>query len=88
MYNHLVSDGIYQETFDTISGLIAQEVSKTSTAKNSAIAMAASKEFLIIVPYSQRSWTQEDALGPGIGGCPRQIWVPKFPKSAEHDIII
>jgi hypothetical protein len=29
-----------------ISGLIAQEVSKTPTAKNSTIAMAASKEFL------------------------------------------
>jgi hypothetical protein len=39
MHNHL-------ETLDTISGLIAQEVSKTPTAKNSTIAMATSKEFL------------------------------------------
>jgi hypothetical protein len=46
MHNHPVSDGICRETFDMISGLIAQEVSKTPTAKNSAIAMAASKEFL------------------------------------------
>jgi hypothetical protein len=46
MHNHPVSDGICRETLDTISGLIAQEVSKTPTAKNSAIAMAASKEFL------------------------------------------
>jgi hypothetical protein len=46
MHNHPVSDGIYRETLDTISGLIAQEVSKTPTTKNSAIAMAASKEFL------------------------------------------
>jgi hypothetical protein len=46
MHNHLVSDGICQETIDTISSLVAQEVSKTLTAKNSAIAMAASKEFL------------------------------------------
>jgi hypothetical protein len=46
MHNHPVSDGIYRETLDSISGLIAQEVSKTPTAKNSAIAMAASKEFL------------------------------------------
>jgi hypothetical protein len=46
MHNHLVSAGICQDTLDTISGLIAQEVSKTPTAKNSAIAMAASKEFL------------------------------------------
>jgi hypothetical protein len=46
MYNHPVSHGICQETLDTISGLIAQEVSKTPTTKNSAIAMATSKEFL------------------------------------------
>jgi hypothetical protein len=46
MHNHPISDGICRETLDTISGLIAQEVSKTPTAKNFAIAMAASKEFL------------------------------------------
>jgi hypothetical protein len=46
MHNHPVSNGIFRETLGTISGLIAQEVSKTPTAKNSAIAMAASKEFL------------------------------------------
>jgi hypothetical protein len=46
MHNHPISDSIYRETLDTISGLIAQEVSKTPTAKNSAIAMAASKEVL------------------------------------------
>jgi ATP-dependent protease Clp ATPase subunit len=46
MYNHPISDSICQETLDIISGLIAQEVSKTPTAKNSAITMAASKEFL------------------------------------------
>jgi hypothetical protein len=46
MHNHPVSDGVCRETIDTISSLVAQEVSKTPTAKNSAIAMAASKEFL------------------------------------------
>jgi hypothetical protein len=46
MHNHPVSDGICRETLDTISGLIAQEVSKTPIAKNSAITMATSKEFL------------------------------------------
>jgi hypothetical protein len=46
MHNHPVSDGICQETLDTISRLIAQEVSKTPTTKNSNITMAASKEFL------------------------------------------
>ena len=46
MHNHPVSDGIYRETLDTISSLITHEVSKPSTAKNSAIAMVASKEFL------------------------------------------
>jgi hypothetical protein len=46
MHNHPISDGICQETLDTIFGLIAQEESKTPTAKNSAITMAASKEFL------------------------------------------
>jgi hypothetical protein len=46
MHNHPVSNGICRETLDTISSLIAQEVSKTPTAKNSAIAMAANKEFL------------------------------------------
>jgi hypothetical protein len=46
MHNHPISDGVCQETLETISGLIAQEVSKTPTAKNSVIAMAACKEFL------------------------------------------
>ena len=46
MHNHPIFDGICQETLDTISGLIAQEVSKTPTAKNSTNAMATSKEFL------------------------------------------
>jgi hypothetical protein len=32
MCNHPVSDGICRETLDTISGLIAHEVSKTFTA--------------------------------------------------------
>jgi hypothetical protein len=46
MHNHPVSDGICRENLDTISGLIAQEVSKTPTTKNSTIALATSKEFL------------------------------------------
>jgi hypothetical protein len=46
MHNHPVFDGICRETLDTISGLIAQEVSKTPTAKNSTITVAAGKEFL------------------------------------------
>jgi hypothetical protein len=37
MHNHLVSNGIYRETLDTISGQVAQEVSKTPSAKNPAI---------------------------------------------------
>ena len=46
MHNHPVFDGIYQETLDSISGLIANKVSMTLTAKNPAIALVASKEFL------------------------------------------
>ena len=46
MQNHPISNGICREILDTISDLIVHEVSKTPTAKNSAIAMAASKEFL------------------------------------------
>jgi hypothetical protein len=46
MHYHLVSDGICYQTLDTTSGLIAQKVSKTPTAKNSAIALAARKDFL------------------------------------------
>jgi hypothetical protein len=46
MHNHPASDGVCREIIDTISSLVAQEVSKTPSAKNSAIAMAASKEFL------------------------------------------
>ena len=65
MHNHLVSDGICQETLDTISGLIAREVSRTPFAKNFAITMAASKEFLdkYLIHTSPRSkkmlWGQE-----------------------------
>jgi hypothetical protein len=40
MHNHLVFDGICRQTLDTIFGLIAQEISKTPTAKNFAIALA------------------------------------------------
>jgi hypothetical protein len=46
MHNHLVFDGTCRETFDTIFGLIAHEVSKIPRAKNSTIAVAASKELL------------------------------------------
>jgi hypothetical protein len=46
MHNHPVSDSICLEILDTISGLVAQDDSKTPTAKNSPITMAASKEFL------------------------------------------
>jgi hypothetical protein len=46
MYKHLVSDGICQETIDTIFDLIGQEVLKTSTAKISTIVLAVNKEFL------------------------------------------
>jgi hypothetical protein len=46
MHNHPIFDGIYRGTFDTIFGLIAQEVFKTPIAKNFAIKLAASKEFL------------------------------------------
>ena len=46
MQNHLVSNGICQETLDTISRLIAPKLSKTPAAKNSTIAMVANKEFL------------------------------------------
>jgi hypothetical protein len=46
MHDHPVFDGICQETLDTISGLIAQEVSKTPISKNSAIVVATSREFL------------------------------------------
>jgi hypothetical protein len=46
MHNHPVSNGICLETLNTIFGLIAQEVSKTPTAKKFTIAMATSKEIL------------------------------------------
>jgi hypothetical protein len=46
MQNHPISNGICQKTLDTISDLIAQEESKTPIAKNYAIALTASKEFL------------------------------------------
>jgi hypothetical protein len=46
MHNHSVSDGICQETLNSISSLIRQEVFKTPIAKNFAIPMAASKELL------------------------------------------
>ena len=45
-HEHPVSDGMCRETIDQIHTLIGEEVSKTPTAKNSAIALAASKEFL------------------------------------------
>jgi len=45
-HSHPVANGLYRESLDTISSLIAREVAKTPTAKTSAIALAASKEFL------------------------------------------
>jgi hypothetical protein len=46
MHNHPVFDGIYNETLNTIFGLIINKVSKIRTANNSTIAFTASKEFL------------------------------------------
>jgi hypothetical protein len=46
MHNHPVSNGICQHTLNTISSLIANEVTKTPIAKDSAIALALKKELL------------------------------------------
>jgi hypothetical protein len=45
-HKHPVAEGQCRETMETVTELIAQEVAKTPSAKNSAIALAASKEFL------------------------------------------
>ena len=45
-HRHPVATGQCRESMETITGLIASEVQKTPTAKNSAIALAASKEFM------------------------------------------
>lgn len=43
---HPVAEGQCREILETVAELIVQEVAKTPSAKNSAIALAASKEFL------------------------------------------
>ncbi len=43
---HPVAKGVYRDSAEKILGLIAQQVAKTPTATNSAIALSASKEFL------------------------------------------
>jgi len=43
---HLVASGTCRESLETITGLIVDKVSKTPTATNSAIVLAASKHFL------------------------------------------
>jgi hypothetical protein len=80
MHNYPDTDGICQETLNTIFGLIANKVSKTSTTKNSAIALVASKEFLDSFFIHNESWTKADALGQGIGGFHRQVLSFKFAK--------
>lgn len=44
-HNHLVSPRVCRDTLDNTRSLIGQEVSKTSIAKTSSIALDASKEF-------------------------------------------
>ena len=46
VHNHPVSTGVCCESLDMAYQCVADEVAKTPTAKNSAIVMAASKQFL------------------------------------------
>ena len=45
-HSHLVAKGTYKDSAKEISELIAEQVAKTPTATNSAIALSASKDFL------------------------------------------
>ena len=72
-HDHPVSDGICRETLDTISSLIVQEVSKTPIAKNSAIAMVASKEFLDKYLIHTGPGPKKMLRGQEFGGHPRQV---------------
>ena len=46
VHAHLVAKGMYRDSTEKISGLIAKQVAKTPKATNSAIALSASKDFL------------------------------------------
>ena len=46
-HGHPVAKGVYRDSASDICALIADEVTKTPSATNSAIALAASKEFLL-----------------------------------------
>jgi len=46
-HRHVTAKGMYRDSMEEINGLIAEQVSKTPAATNSAIALFASKDFLI-----------------------------------------
>jgi hypothetical protein len=88
MHNHHVSYGICRETLDTISGLIAQEVPKTLTAKNSAIAMAASKDFLDKYLIHTSPGPKTMLRGEELKDVLDKFEHLSSPKPVEHDITL
>ena len=66
---HPVAFGICRESLDTIFGLIVVEVSKTRIATNSAIAFAASKQFLDTLFIYNIDRPKRDVIGEVVSGC-------------------
>jgi len=58
-HTHPIAKGMYRDSAKEISGLIAEEVAKTSMATNSAIVLSTSKEFLMNYLFPNREGDKE-----------------------------
>ena len=84
-HRHPVAEGQCRESMETITGLIASEVAKTPTAKNSAIALAASKEFLETFLVHSGPGPKEMLRRTGIGQGDGQVSHAQLSERSEHD---
>ena len=61
-HSHPVAKGTYKDSAKEISELIAEQVAKTPTATNSAIALSASKDFLTNHLFHHRNSGEKEIL--------------------------
>jgi enoyl-[acyl-carrier-protein] reductase (NADH) len=74
VHDHHVSNGTYRESLDMTYQCVANEVLKTPTAKNSAIVMAVSKQFL--ADYLLKSFA--NVKGHHLVGSSLEVVMDKF----------
>jgi len=78
-HSHPIIDGLCRDSIDTISRLFTQEVVKTPIAKASAIALAASKDFLDTFLVHEGEGPKEMLQGKALDDIMDKFQVFSFP---------